>query len=228
MPRRIIIDTDPGLDDAVAILLALAASDELEVLGIVAVAGNLPLTQTERNARRVCELVGRRDIRVHAGCARPMSRLLATAEQIHAETDHERLLLPEPSMPRQEQHGVDYLIETLQAPAALGGIIIAVVVATPEAITAVRAAAANHMQRSINIFLGSVLSTIGLTVPAIVLVSRVSGREVVLGLEHTDLVMLLLTLSVCIVTFSSGRTNVMQGAVHLVLFLVYLALILQG
>ena len=60
MVRRIIIDTDPGIDDAVAILLALAAPDELEVLGIVAVAGNLPLAQTERNARRVCELAGRR------------------------------------------------------------------------------------------------------------------------------------------------------------------------
>ena len=61
MRRRIIIDTDPGLDDAVAILLALAAAEELEVLGLVAVAGNLPLAQTERNARRVCELAGRPD-----------------------------------------------------------------------------------------------------------------------------------------------------------------------
>lgn len=137
-------------------------------------------------------------------------------------------ILPVVFLAEQFAHPVDYLIETLRAPAALGGIIIAVVVATPEAIGAVRAAAANHMQRSINIFLGSVLSTIGLTVPAIVLVSRMSGREVVLGLEHTDLVMLLLTLSVCIVTFSSGRTNVLQGAVHFVLFLVYLALIFQG
>ena len=67
-----------------------------------------------------------------------------------------------------------------------------------------------------------------LTVPAIVLVSRVIGREIVLGVEPTDLIMLLLTLAVCVVTFSSGRTNVMQGAVHLVLFAVYLALIFQG
>ena len=101
-------------------------------------------------------------------------------------------------------------------------------VATPEAIGAVRAALANDLQRSINIFLGSVLSTIGLTIPAIVLVSRVIGREIVLGVEHADLVMLVLTLVVCVVTFSSGRTNVMQGAVHLVLFAVYLALIFQG
>lgn len=115
MPRRIIIDTDPGLDDAVAILLALAAPDELEMLGIIAVAGNLPLAQTERNARRVCELAGRRDVPVFAGCARPLLRPLATAERIHAETDRERLLLPEPTMPLQAQHGLDFLIETLRS-----------------------------------------------------------------------------------------------------------------
>ena len=137
-------------------------------------------------------------------------------------------LLPVVFLAEQFAHPVDYLIETLRAPTALGGVIIAVLVATPEAIGAVRAALANHLQRSINIFLGSVLSTIGLTVPAIVLVSRMIGREIVLGVEHTDLVMLLLTLVVCVVTFSSGRTNVMQGAVHLVLFAVYLALIFQG
>ena len=84
--RRIIIDTDPGIDDAIAILLALAAREELEVLGIVAVAGNLPLAQTERNTRRVCELAGRSEIPVYAGCARPMLRPLATAEHIHGET----------------------------------------------------------------------------------------------------------------------------------------------
>ena len=137
-------------------------------------------------------------------------------------------LLPVVFLAEQFAHPVDYLIETLRAPTALGGVIIAVLVATPEAIGAVRAALANHLQRSINIFLGSVLSTIGLTVPAIVLVSRMIGREIVLGVEHTDMVMLLLTLVVCVVTFSSGRTNVMQGAVHLVLFAVYLALIFQG
>jgi len=118
MPRQILIDTDPGLDDAVAIMLAFAASDELEVLGLVAVAGNLPLPQTERNARRICELVERRDVPVYAGCARPLLRALATAEQVHAETDRERLLLPEPTMLLQAQHGVDFLIETLRAAAA--------------------------------------------------------------------------------------------------------------
>jgi purine nucleosidase len=115
MRRPIIIDTDPGLDDAVAILLALAAADELEVLGLVAVAGNLPLAQTERNARRVCELAGRSDVPVYAGCARPLLRPLATAERIHRETSQDRLLLLEPTMPLRAQHGVDFLIETLRS-----------------------------------------------------------------------------------------------------------------
>jgi purine nucleosidase len=115
MRRRIIIDTDPGLDDAVAILLALAAAEELEVLGLVAVAGNLPLAQTERNARRVCELAGRPDVPVYAGCARPILRPLATAESVHAQTGRDSLLLPEPAMPMQAEHGVDFLIETLRS-----------------------------------------------------------------------------------------------------------------
>jgi purine nucleosidase len=115
MPRRIIIDTDPGIDDAVAILLALAAPNELEMLGIVAVAGNLPLALTERNARRVCELAERPDIPVYAGCARPVLRPLATAAAIHGDSLGEKLGLPEPAMPLQAQHGVDFIIETLRA-----------------------------------------------------------------------------------------------------------------
>ncbi len=115
MPRRIIIDTDPGIDDAVAILLALAAPEELAVLGIVAVAGNLPLAQTERNARQVCELAGRPDLAVHAGCARPLVRPPATAAHIHRDSLGDRLHLPEPAMPLKAQHGVDFLIDTLRA-----------------------------------------------------------------------------------------------------------------
>jgi purine nucleosidase len=87
----------------------------LEVLGIVAVAGNLSLTSTERNARRICELAERTDVPVYAGCARPMLRPLATAEHIHGETVRDRLLLPEPTMELQAQHGVDYRVETLRA-----------------------------------------------------------------------------------------------------------------
>jgi inosine-uridine nucleoside N-ribohydrolase len=114
MRRPIIIDTDPGQDDAVAILLTLASPAELELLGIVAVAGNVPLALTQRNARIVCELAGRPDIPVHAGCARPLHRDLVTAEYIHGKTGLDGPVLPEPTMPLQPQHGVDYLIETLR------------------------------------------------------------------------------------------------------------------
>ena len=122
---------------------------------------------------------------------------------------------------------IDYVIETLHAPAAFGGVVMAVLVATPEAISAVRASIANHLQRAINIFLGSVLSTIGLTVPAMLAISHLYGHPVTLGLQGPDLVMFVLTLAVSIITFSSGRTNLMQGAVHLVLFIAYVLLIFQ-
>ena len=110
--RTIIIDTDPGQDDAVAILLALA-SPELEVLGITAVAGNVPLALTERNARKICELAGRPEVKVFAGASRPMVRSLVTAEDVHGKTGLDGPELPEPGMPLQEQHAVDFIVETL-------------------------------------------------------------------------------------------------------------------
>ena len=85
-PRKIIIDTDPGQDDAVAILLALASPEEIDVLGITAVAGNVPLELTAKNARIVCELAGRTDVPVYAGCDRPLNRPLVTAEHVHGKT----------------------------------------------------------------------------------------------------------------------------------------------
>ena len=115
MARKIIIDTDPGQDDAVAILLALASPDEIEVLGITAVAGNVPLALTERNARIVCELAGRADLRVFAGCDRPLRHVLVTAEHVHGKTGLDGPALPEPAMPLQQGHGVDFLVETLRA-----------------------------------------------------------------------------------------------------------------
>jgi Ca2+:H+ antiporter len=123
---------------------------------------------------------------------------------------------------------IDYYIETLKAPAALGGVIIAMLVATPEAMAATRAAAANQMQRSVNISLGSVLSTIGLTVPAMLAISHFTRHEVYLGLDRANEVLMLLTLAVCIVTFASGRTNILQGAVHAMLFGAFVMLIFQG
>ena len=114
MARKIIIDTDPGQDDAVAILLALA-SPELQVLGIVAVAGNVPLALTERNARRVVELAGRPEVPVHAGAARPLVRPLVTAEHVHGRTGLDGADLPEPRVPLHPRHGVDFIIETVLA-----------------------------------------------------------------------------------------------------------------
>ena len=114
MARKIIIDTDPGQDDAVAILLALA-SPELEVLGIVAVAGNVPLHHTRRNAGRILALAGRSEIPVYAGAVRPMVRTLVTAEHVHGKTGLDGATLPEPEAAVQPQHGVDYLVETLLA-----------------------------------------------------------------------------------------------------------------
>ena len=109
-PRKIIIDTDPGQDDAVAILLALASREELEVLAITAVAGNVPLPLTHRNARVVCELAGRGDVPVHAGCERPLQRPLVTAEHVHGKTGLDGADLPDPSMALAAPHAVDAII----------------------------------------------------------------------------------------------------------------------
>lgn len=113
MAQKIIIDTDPGQDDAVAILLALA-SPELEVLGITAVAGNVPLPLTLRNARAICELAGRPDLPVYAGCDAPLEGRLVTAENVHGATGLDGITLPEPTMPVQDRHAVDFLVETLR------------------------------------------------------------------------------------------------------------------
>ena len=114
-PRKIIIDTDPGQDDAIAILLALASPEQIEVLGITAVAGNVPLALTERNARIVCELAGRRDMRVFAGCDAPMSRPLVTAEHVHGKTGLDGPPMVDPTMPLQDRHAVDFIVETLRS-----------------------------------------------------------------------------------------------------------------
>ena len=116
--RKIIIDTDPGQDDAVAILLALASPEEIEVIGITCVAGNVPLALTSKNARIVCELAGRPDVPVYAGCDKPLGRKLVTAEHVHGETGLNGPVLPDPVMPLRDGHAVDFIIDTLRrAPA---------------------------------------------------------------------------------------------------------------
>jgi len=136
-------------------------------------------------------------------------------------------MAPVAYLAEQLAHPVDYLIETLKAPDPLGGVIIAMLVATPEAISATRAAFANRLQRSINVFLGSVLSTIGLTVPFMLAISYYTGHTVDLGLNPANDLLLVLTLVVSVVTFASGRTNVLQGVVHVMLFAAFLMLIFQ-
>ncbi len=112
--RKIIIDTDPGQDDAIAILLALASPEDIEVLGITAVAGNVPLALTEKNARIVCELAGRPDMPVYAGCDRPLAHRLVTAEHVHGKTGLDGPVLPDPTMPLQDGHAVDFIIDTVR------------------------------------------------------------------------------------------------------------------
>lgn len=113
---KVIVDCDPGVDDAIALLLALA-SPELEVLGITTVAGNVSLERIQTNARQICELAGRPDLPIFGGCARPMLRPLETAEHVHGTSGLGGVTLPKPTMPLQAQHGVDFLIETLMASA---------------------------------------------------------------------------------------------------------------
>lgn len=112
-PRKIIIDTDPGQDDAAAIMLALG-SPELDILGITTVAGNVPLSRTSTNARIILEFCSRPDIKVFAGADRPIARPLVTAEHVHGKTGLDGPDLHEPQMPLQAQHAVDFIIETLK------------------------------------------------------------------------------------------------------------------
>jgi Ca2+:H+ antiporter len=116
-------------------------------------------------------------------------------------------------------------IEGIGAPIALGGFLVAALILMPEGFSALRSARDNKLQRAVNICLGSAVATIGLTVPAVLAIGRFTGKEVELGLEFEDIIMITLTLFVSVVTFISGRTNYLQGAVHLTLFAAYVMMI---
>ena len=111
MSRKIIIDCDPGQDDAVALFLAFA-SPEFDILGITTVGGNVPLELTHRNARMMCD-IARSDVSVYAGCDKPMRQPLRTAEYIHGKTGIDGIDVFEPQTPLQDKHGVDFIVETL-------------------------------------------------------------------------------------------------------------------
>jgi purine nucleosidase len=113
--RPIIIDCDPGQDDAIALLLAMSSPEDLDLVGITTVAGNVPLALTQRNARLICDIAGRQDMRVFAGHERPLHRGLITAEKVHGKTGIDGVEIREPETPLQQQHAVDFIVETLQA-----------------------------------------------------------------------------------------------------------------
>jgi Ca2+:H+ antiporter len=120
---------------------------------------------------------------------------------------------------------IDFGMRVVGAPPALVGMLVAALILAPESLSAVRAALANQLQRSINLLLGSVLASISLTIPAVLAIGLLTDRTIVLGLEVVDVVLLLLTLGISTLTYGSGRTNVLLGAVHLLLFAAYVVLI---
>lgn len=134
-------------------------------------------------------------------------------------------LLPVVLLSKSMATVVDFGIEELKLPEALGGVLIALLVLSPEGLAALRAARANHLQRAVNVCLGSALATIGLTIPAVLTISLLTDRHILLGLTNVETVLLILTVFVSALTFGGARTSVLQGAVHLVLFITYVALI---
>lgn len=113
--HSVIIDCDPGQDDAINLLLALACPDELNIRGITTVAGNVPLGLTQRNARLMCDLAGRHDVGIYAGCDRPLVRKLMTAENVHGSTGIDGFEIVTPRQPLEAEHAVDFIVATLRA-----------------------------------------------------------------------------------------------------------------
>ena len=119
---------------------------------------------------------------------------------------------------------MEFGIEKAGAPKAVVGIVIAGLVLLPEGLAAYRAASANRLQTSMNLALGSVLATIGLTIPAVVAVSLLLDKQITLGINPKEELLLALTLLVSVLTLGTGRTTVLQGIVHLVIFAVFIFL----
>jgi Ca2+:H+ antiporter len=134
-------------------------------------------------------------------------------------------LLPVVLLSEKLAEVIDYGIEKLHAPTTLGGILIAILILSPEGLTAFQAARRNHLQRSVNLLLGSALSTIGLTIPVMLALSLVINLPLQLGLESVPAILLMLTLFIAQMTFSGAPTNILLGGVHLVLFITFIVLI---
>jgi Ca2+:H+ antiporter len=116
---------------------------------------------------------------------------------------------------------IDYGVATTGAPVALGGVLIAIIVFTPESITAVKAALNNEMQRAINLCLGAFVSTVGLTVPAVLVIGLVTGKQVTMGISAIETVLFIVTAALSMLTFNGQRTSALQGLMHIVLFAIF-------
>ena len=153
------------------------------------------------------------------------------AGEVRAAPWHGALLLahivPIILLSKQIAAPIEFGLDLFNAPETVVGFLVAVLVLSPEALASLRAALANQMQRSINLLLGSVLASISLTIPAVLIIGLLTERTVILGLAPVDMIMLLLTLALSTLTFASGRTNALLGAVHLLLFFAYLMLIFE-
>jgi len=134
-------------------------------------------------------------------------------------------LLPVVLLSKPLANVIDYGIEQLNAPTAFGGILIAILVLSPEGLSSFQAASRNQLQRSVNLSLGSALSTIGLTIPTMIVISLMTGAPLELGLTPVDTILLVLTLFIAQMTFSGAPTNILLGGVHLVLFVTFIVLI---
>ena len=120
---------------------------------------------------------------------------------------------------------VDNAIDMLHWPAGVAGLIIAIIIISPEALTAFRAGLNNDMQRVVNISLGSVLSTISVTVPAVLITGMITRKEVILGLEPIQSAMIVISMLVGVISYKDGETNALQGFIHLILFITFVVLI---
>jgi Ca2+:H+ antiporter len=136
-------------------------------------------------------------------------------------------IVPFVALSKQIGVPINHAISVLRAPPELAGLLISVLILSPESLTAVRAALANQLQRSVNVLLGSVLASIGLTIPLVLAVGFATGQQIILGLGMTDVTLLVLTLALSMVTFAAQRTNVLLGAVHLLVFFAYLLFIFE-
>ncbi len=130
------------------------------------------------------------------------------------------------SVTKMNANPLEYLLTEANAPEQFTGFLVALLILSPEGLGAIRAVLANQVQRAMNLFFGSVLATISLTVPAVSIIATITGQELIFGLEAPHMVMMIAVLILCHISFSTGRTNVLNGAAHLALFIGYLMTIM--